>query len=78
MSDLHVHSTREKCYVEHPEFGCIARLCKFSAEYYTVAEEVFASAGVVFGSSFGAFQIRCREMYGIDISSDYKPIVFKD
>lgn len=79
MAELEIHSTREKCYVEHPKFGCIARLCKVSAEYYTVSSEgEFITAGVVFDSSFGEFQIKCKELYGIVISSGYKPVVFED
>jgi len=78
-NELLIHSTREKCYVEHPKFGCIARLCKVSAEYYSVSSEgEFTSFGVVFSSSFGDFQTKCKELYGIDITSEYKPVVFED
>jgi len=73
-----VHSTREKTYVEIWPWGCIARLCKVSAEYYRVDEnaECVVPIEITPNSSFEDFQRRCMELYGIEVKEEHRPEVF--
>jgi hypothetical protein len=82
MSELYVHSTKEKCYVEHPHYGVIARLCKVSAEYYqaVIKEDNFAelvSVETNFQPTFIDFQKKCRVLYNLDIANELCPEVFR-
>ena len=73
----YAHSNSEKCYVEHYDFGCVARLCKMSAEYYSVDNQgYFTPIEVNFRPSFKEFQRKCEELYKVEISDLLCPKAF--
>jgi len=74
-----VHGNEEKVYVHHIQYGCVARLCTMSAEYYGVKEN-FINEMVVeyidtkFKSTFKEFQEKCHELYNVVVTDDYCPM----
>lgn len=71
-----IYSTGEKTYVHHKQYGCVARLCKVSAEFYKVSREY--EGLVIVGCTWEAFTAKCKEIYSIDIQDEHRPMWGED
>jgi hypothetical protein len=72
---LNVYSTGEKIYIESDiHGGCVARLCKMSAELYSdskVGESRLEE--YVLNCPFEKFQEIVKHKYGIEIDDEHRP-----
>lgn len=69
---LYVKSTAEKVYVEHPTWGCLARLCQMSGEFYK-ADATFERLEYIPQCSFALFQQRVKEFYEVNVEDSHEP-----
>jgi hypothetical protein len=73
---LNVYSTGEKIYIESDiHGGCVARLCKMSAELYNDYKigEGSHLEEYVLNCSFEKFQESVKRKYGIEIAEEHRP-----
>jgi hypothetical protein len=70
-----VYHSPKKVYIDYMHYGCIARLCKVSAEYYKVKddEESIELIESVLNTNFIEFKRKCYKYYDIIIDDRHCP-----
>jgi len=69
-----VYHNDEKVYIDYMDYGCIARLCRVSAEYYKVKDEYSTELiESVLNTSFQEFKKKCFKYYDIIIDDKHCP-----
>lgn len=65
----HIERTREKTYLHDDKAICRARLCKISAEFWTL-DGCYSSLN---DCSFEVFKEAVKKLFGIDVADKYRP-----
>jgi len=70
----YVYHNSEKVYIDFMHYGCIARLCRISAEYYKVKDETSTKLiETVLNANFEEFKKKCFKYYDIIIDDKHCP-----